>query len=441
MIEKYKLYSGLLFFFLWMTLCWGFIQDELCPALEAIHSFAFLVSDVIFLLLGIYAIKDRRDILILISFITIVILSAWMNGQGIVTVLNGARDFIGLLFAAPVIRRLVLSKYSQRFVKSFDRQLFIFLFLQVVCVTWQFFKYGPGDYVGGSMGEGASGTISVLIYFVSFYLMCRRWDYSRAYLINIRSNFILILLLYPTFLNETKISLVLFVCYFFLLVKIDRAVAVKVLVMSPVMVILLFLSVFAYSYIVETEVSDVFNKENMHNYFVGDDIDYLIDVAEMVQDEEIETDNVWAVDIPRISKLALAPAILDETGGKIWLGAGIGQFKGSSVIGQTPFARKYNWFLQGSRPLLFFIFMQLGLIGLIWMLADFVMVIQSQSRYDFAWNIRLFLYILLALSMLYNDSFRLFPYCFILFYIAMSGLKRSCELSDVHSCQDQRSMR
>lgn len=427
MIEKYKLYAGLLFSLLWISLCWGFVQDELCPALESFHSFAFLAVDIFFLFLGVYAIRDKSDRRILASFVVIVAFSAFLNKQGMVTVLNGSRDFIGLIFAAPVIRRLVLSKYSQRFVKSFDRQLHIFLFLQAVCVTWQFCKYGPGDEVGGTMGDGASGTISVLIYFVSFYLMCRRWDYTKSYLMNIRSNFLLILLLYPTFLNETKISLVLFVFYFVLLVKIDRKIAVKVLIMMPVMVVLAVISVVAYSHIVETDVDDVFNKDNMHNYFVGDDIDYLIDVAEMVQDEEIETDNVWAVDIPRLSKLALAPPILDETGGKSWLGAGVGQFKGSSVIGQTPFARKYNWFLQGSRPLLFFIFMQLGVIGLLWLLVDFVHIFQSQSRYEFAWNIRLYLYLLLALSMLYNDSFRLFPYCFILFYIAMSGLKRKFE--------------
>lgn len=424
MIEKYKLYAGLLFSLLWITLCWGFVQDELCPALELLHSLAFLAVDILFLFLGVYAIRDKSDRWILASFVVIVAVSAFLNKQGIVTVLNGSRDFIGLIFAAPVIRRLVLSKYSQRFVKSFDRQLHIFLFLQAVCVTWQFCKYGPGDEVGGTMGDGASGTISVLIYFVSFYLMCKRWDYTKSYLMNIRSNFLLILLLYPTFLNETKISLVLFVFYFVLLVKIDRKIAVKALIMMPVMAVLALISVVAYSYIVESDVDDVFNKDNMHNYFVGDDIDYLIDVAEMVQDEEIETDNVWAVDIPRLSKLALAPPILDETGGKSLLGAGVGQFKGSSVIGQTPFARKYNWFLQGSRPLLFFIFVQLGVIGLLWMLVDFVHIFQSKSRYDFAWNIRLYLYLLLALSMLYNDSFRLFSYCFILFYIAMSGLKR-----------------
>lgn len=423
MIEKYKLYTGVLFAFIWITLCWGFVQDEICPALESFHSFVFLAADVMFLLLGIYAIKDQNDTWIILSFVAIVIVSAILNKQGIVTIFNGFRDFIGMLLAVPIIRRLVLSKYSQRFVMAFDKQLLIFLLLQAVCVTWQYFKYGPGDEVGGSMGDGASGTISVLIYFVSFYLMCRRWDYSRSYMVNIKANFFLILLLYPTFLNETKISIVLFVFYFVFLVKIDRTIAVKALIIAPVMAILGFFSVAVYSYVVETDVDNVFNEDNMHNYFVGDDIDYLIDVAEMVQDEEIETDNVWAVDIPRLSKLALAPAILNETGGKSWLGAGIGQFKGLSVIGQTPFAKKYNWFLQGSRPLLFFIFVQLGVIGLLWMLTDFIHIFQSPSRYDFVWNIRLFLYLLLAFSMLYNDSFRLFSYCFILFYTAMSGLK------------------
>ena len=417
MIEKYKIYT-----FLWLSLCWGFVQDELVPGLEHVRSFVFLFADFVFLVLGLYALRSRRDVYIVISFLLILLFSAVLNRQGIVTIFNGSRDFIGLLLAAPVIRMLLLSKYSERFERSFDRQLLVFLSLQTVCVTWQFFKYGPGDYVGGSMGEGASGTISVLIYFISFYLMIRRWDCELSYFMNIRKNFLLVFLLYPTFLNETKISLVLFVFYFILLVKIDRDIVLKAMKMFPIIIVLSIASVTVYSYVVDTDAGDVFTEDNMYNYFIGEDIDYLIDVAMKVQDQEIETDNVWAVDIPRISKLVLAPVILDDTGGKIWLGAGVGQFKGASVIGQTSFARKNNWFLQGSRPLLFFIIVQLGVIGLIWLLINLITIVQTGDRFTFAWNIRLYLYLLIAMSMLYNDSFRLYPYCFILFYIAMTGL-------------------
>ena len=422
MIEKYKIYTCLLSAFLWLSLCWGFVQDELVPGLEHVRSFVFLFADFVFLVLGLYALRSRRDVYIVISFLLILLFSAVLNRQGIVTIFNGSRDFIGLLLAAPVIRMLLLSKYSERFERSFDRQLLVFLSLQTVCVTWQFFKYGPGDYVGGSMGEGASGTISVLIYFISFYLLIRRWDCELSYFMNIRKNFLLVFLLYPTFLNETKISLVLFVFYFILLVKIDRDIVLKAMKMFPIIIVLSIASVTVYSYVVDTDAGDVFTEDNMYNYFIGEDIDYLIDVAMKVQDQEIETDNVWAVDIPRISKLVLAPVILDDTGGKIWLGAGVGQFKGASVIGQTSFARKNNWFLQGSRPLLFFIIVQLGVIGLIWLLINLITIVQTGDRFTFAWNIRLYLYLLIAMSMLYNDSFRLYPYCFILFYIAMTGL-------------------
>lgn len=422
MIEKYKIYTCLLSAFLWLSLCWGFVQDEIAPGLEHVRSFVFLFADFVFLVLGLYALRCRRDVYVVVSFMLILLFSAVLNRQGIITIFNGSRDFIGLLLAAPVIRMLLLSKYSERFEQSFDRQLLVFLSLQTVCVTWQFFKYGPGDYVGGSMGEGASGTISVLIYFISFYLMIKRWDGELSYFMNIRKNFLLIFLLYPTFLNETKISLVLFVFYFILLVKIDRDIVLKAIKMFPIIIVLSIASVTVYSYVVDTDAGDVFTEDNMYNYFIGEDIDYLIDVAMKVQDQEIETDNVWAVDIPRISKLVLAPVILDDTGGKIWLGAGVGQFKGASVIGQTSFARKNNWFLQGSRPLLFFIIVQLGVIGLVWLLINLITIIQTGDRFTFAWNIRLYLYLLIAMSMLYNDSFRLYPYCFILFYIAMTGL-------------------
>ncbi len=222
MIEKYKLYAWSLFVALWVSLCWGFVQDEFLNSLERIRPFVFLLSDLVFIILGVFSLRDKRDILFFVSFVAIALVSSLLNHFGAVMSFNGVRDFIGLVLAAPIIRLLLTSKYSERFVRSFDRQLYIFLYVQAVCVTWQFLKYGAGDAVGGSMGEGASGTISVLVYFVSFYLMCRRWNVEIPYLANIKRNFGLIILLYPTFLNETKISLVLVVFYFLLLFRINR---------------------------------------------------------------------------------------------------------------------------------------------------------------------------------------------------------------------------
>ncbi len=422
MIEKYKLYAWSLFVALWVSLCWGFVQDEFLNSLERIRPFVFLLSDLVFIILGVFSLRDKRDILFFVSFVAIALVSSLLNHFGAVMSFNGVRDFIGLVLAAPIIRLLLTSKYSERFVRSFDRQLYIFLYVQAVCVTWQFLKYGAGDAVGGSMGEGASGTISVLVYFVSFYLMCRRWNVEIPYLANIKRNFGLIILLYPTFLNETKISLVLVVFYFLLLIRINRQYLLKLLLLSPVVIAIGAGAIWVYTSVIKQDAEDVFSEDNMYEYFLGNDVDGLVDIALKIQDEEIDTDNIWAMDIPRLSKLMMSPAVLEDTGGKIWVGAGMGQFKGASILSRTQFAEKYNWLLQGSRPLLFFIFVQLGGIGIIWMILNFTTIVHTENKYWFCWNMRLYICILLSISMLYNDSFRLFTYCFLLFYMVMIGL-------------------
>lgn len=432
MIEKYKLYTGILFTVLWISLCWGFVQDEFVSSLERIRPFVFLLLDLAIIALGLFALRDRRDLLLFAFFVIIVAVSALLNHEGIATVMNGCRDFIGLVLAAPVIRLLLTSKYSERFIVSFDRQLYIFLYVQAVCVTWQFIRYGAGDAGGGSMGEGASGTISVLIYFVSFYLMCRRWDLTQSYGTNIRKNVGLVLLLYPTFLNETKISLVLVVFYFIMLLRINRQYLLKLAAFSPLMILIGVVAVWGYTSIIQHDAEEVFSEENMYEYFVGNDVEELVEIAQKVQDYDIETDNLWAMDIPRMTKMAMAPVALSETGGGIWLGAGVGQFKGATVLSKTRFASEYAWLLQGSRPLLFFVFVQLGVFGLIWIWTNFICIVQTDSRCWFKWNIRLYMYLLIIISMFYNDSFRLFQYCFILFYILMVGMMLNASYENKH---------
>ncbi len=49
MIEKYKLYAWSLFVALWVSLCWGFVQDEFLNSLERIRPFVFFLSDLFFI--------------------------------------------------------------------------------------------------------------------------------------------------------------------------------------------------------------------------------------------------------------------------------------------------------------------------------------------------------------------------------------------------------
>ncbi len=430
MIEKYKFMSRVLFTALWIQLCWGFVCSDILPALEPTRNYINLLLDGVYLMLGIATIRERRDLLILGSFVLIAGISAYLNHQGIVVFFNGTRDFIGLLFAAPVIRYFLGSQDAERFVKSFDKMFYVFLWLQVPCLVSQFIRFGAGDAGGGTLGVGGSGMVSTLIYIVSFYLINKRWDEESSYINNLWRNRDLVFLIFPTFLNETKISLIFFALYFVLLLRVDRKFIVRIIIALP-FGIALFLGG-AYLYMSSSGVdSDHFDAAYFNDYLLGDDIDQLLELAELVQDEVVETDNLWVVDLPRYGRFVAVPEILNSaTGGGLMFGAGLGQFKGGSVVSASGFASKYQWFLQGSSIMFFFIVIQLGLVGLVWMIYTIFSILFTPDKYPRAGNLKLYMFMVLLLVLMYNDSMRNFFICVIMFYIYMRGLQPDVDESN-----------
>lgn len=416
MVEKYKLYTGFLFGALWALLCFNFIAEELVPPLEKLRPAVYLMCDGIFIVLGLIAMRNRRDILIFATFLLIALVSKYLNHLGFIYFINGFRDFIGLIFAFPIIRYLWNSKNGERFIKSFDRQLYLFLWLQAFCLTWQFIRYGANDHGGGTLGFGGSGTISTLIYFVSFYLITKRWDDVKSYWQNLRANKVLVFLFFPTFLNETKISFIFFACYFLLLLRIDWSLLRKLMLASPRIFVGVLGVGYVYLSVTDQEADYVLSYDFFQNYLVGEDIDFLVEMSEKVQDGLIETDNVWTVDIPRFSKILLAPEAVEKTGGGQLFGAGLGQLKGGTVLAYTPFAFNNKWLINGSRPWWFSLFIQLGYIGIIWFFINMAGIIGMSSGVPRGLNIKIFLWVIVLLSLFYNDSLRIFPYCFLLFY-------------------------
>ena len=420
-IERYKLYTLPLFATIWVALCWGFVADELVPPLHSLDSAIGVMVDGVILVLGILTLRKRSDIAILASFLVISLSSKLVNHGGMIYYLNGFRDFIGVLFMVPILRFMLTSKYAERFKESVDHQLLIFLRIQAVCLVWQFLRYGAGDWGGGSMGNGFSGTISTLIYITSFYLITKKWDKDANWLTNITANKELLLLLLPTFLNETKISFVFLVLYAVLLYPINTKNLIRQLMLLPVYLIALIGVGYIYTTTTNQE-ADSFSAEFFNNYLIGEDLEDLAELAVLVDDGDIETENLWVVDLPRIGKLLLMDDALRTTNGKMLLGAGIGQFKGFSMLGTTPFVKKYKWLLQGSVPWLFALIIQLGLCGAIWFVCSFCVDIWGGKSTGWAsLNARIFIMAIMAVILLYSDIFRNVAFDYIIFYIALSG--------------------
>lgn len=430
MIDKYKLYRRLFLTTFWVVQCFGFVAEELLHPLEGLRSPLFFLCDIIIVILGIATMRENHNKtdnrIVAAFFIIAIVTTLFVNHEGVVMLINGTRDFIGLLFVFPILRYLmtVSGERGERFVKSFDRQLIIYLLIQAVCVTWQFVKYGANDHGGGSMGNGASGVVSTSIYFASYYLMTKRWNPDKNYFRNLWDNKLLVILLFPSFLNETKISFIFLLCYFILLIKLDRTATKKIIIAIPVLIVVLIGLGSVYFDVTDQNADEVLSQEFFDGYlFGGDDLERMTEVALLVQDGTIEIDatDVWSVDIPRFTKILWLPNTLEDCRGGMIFGAGLGQFKGGRSLDMSRFARENHWALLGSRPWMFFVIIQIGLIGFLWYLltAWHNILAYKHKSYEFAKNIKVYLTVILSLILFYNESLRSFQFCVILFYIAL----------------------
>lgn len=440
-ISRYKLYKRTFLVTLWVLITWGGVIQVL-PPLQGLTMALTMACDIVILLLGVLTLRQRGDLIVVGSYLIIGIVSTVLvNRLSFVTFFNGSRDFFGLLFAIPILRYLMSGENGAAFRRSFDRQLYVWLWLQAVCIPFQAIVYGVGDDGGGTFGVGGSGMVSMLIYVISFYLITKRWD-SADYLGSLRRNWVYVFLLFPTFLNETKVSFILIVAYFLLLLRFDRTLFIKLAYIVPVAIIGILGLGAVYFSVTGADPDEVLSMDFAEEYLYGLDLDQTIDIAIRVQDGDFEVDphEPWAVDIPRIAKLVLiSPYLRDEPGG-LALGAGVGQFKGVVGDKMTRFARLNWWLLGGSRPMAFMILVQLGYVGLLWFYAVLGRdTFQRHCRRRFSRQMILLVALCVLILQIYNESMRYYYFWVLLFYPVMA-LKFADNDTDTQSTSSEKSL-
>lgn len=423
MLNRYKVYYNLVCISFWCVTCNGIIAEDILH-MDAFKELSRLFFDVVILLLGIIVLRDGRDKFFFWSLVGISIISSiFLNHLGIITTLNGFRGFIGLACCAPVIRWLYHNSPNNDFFTSINRQLYVLLWLQAPAITWQYIKYGVAyDGGGGTFGYGYSGTVSTIIYFLSFYFMIQRWDKDLSYWQNLKANWVLIFLLYPSMLNETKISFIYLLLYFILLLPLKKRDTLKLIAASPIL--LIFMAVVGYIYlnITHQDFEQTFGEEALDTYLSGgDEIDRYIDLAQMLQDGDFDNTELWVEDIPRFAKIMRMGDILKDTGGKWVLGGGLGHFKGGSTLDKTPLRKKWNWLISATVPLTLYLVVQLGLLGLLWFMADMLTLTPFKKVRQYHWkHLLAFFTAIWAVTLLYNDFFIVSCVCFILFLPVMA---------------------
>lgn len=407
---------------LWIRVTWGFVCQEMFTAFKPTLPFLYLAFDAVMIALGCWTLSDRRDKISGAVFLVVsAAITVLYNGCGVFFYLNGLRDFIGYVVVLPIIRYYMADdELRPVFVERMDRFLYLYLVLQVPCVLIQFFVHGAGDHVGGSLGDYTSGITSTLTYLISFYLLRKRLDRNNVFA-SLWEHKQFILLLFPTFLNETKVSFVYLAIYLLLLIPLDRKIFIRLTLAVPLMAALFYGSAVTYLVTTGNKAGDIFSLEYYtESYLATSDADATQRYAQWLIENggDAYTNNE---DVPRFTKFLFLFNLQEDEPGHTLTGWGVGHFKGGTIVANSDFYSDNEWLFLGTLPYLFFMLVQLGWTGVVMMVAYFALMIFSKPRAGLRrdYNLQLYLLALLLLTMLYQDFLRNVLMCLVLFYIAM----------------------
>ena len=265
----------------------------------------------------------------------------------------------------------------------------------------------------------------MLIYIISFYLMHKRID-QRDFAGSIIKNFKYVLLLTPTFFNETKISFVLLVIYFILLMPLDKRIYKRAIISLPILVVLFALGYSTYKITHKGDVSsttdeiDIFSEDYLVEYVLSD-----VEKAEEDVEWSLDNDETGVADLGRLTKFLLLPMFEEDNPGHIPLGFGVGHFKGGTKMDHSEFYDHYEWYLIGTMPYLIHIYLQLGVVGLLLFLGYLVSLFfrhpDGCSIRDM--NLQIFMVLLIGMNLFYAESLRDPFFAIILYgFVACSWL-------------------
>ena len=408
----------MLFIAFWTIGFVPFVGQEIIRGFyDKLSSILLLLSDVTIVMLGLWLIRSKIDIIILVSFLILSYVSTCVFNDGsIMQYANGIRLYIGFIFIIPILRYFISDPIRRDFfVKKFDKNLYIFLWLQLPCSIIQCVQYGAFDQVGGTLGWMQSGEMSTLVYLISLYFMRKKWDDNKSYLSNIRQNWTLILLLVPSFLNETKISFVYLLLYFFFLLPMDRKFILRVVIVAPcVALVMSLMSVF---YLYMGGKDNTFSQEFVEEYLFGDEDGR--NYVEFILDNGIESieDSEDFGDLARMIKFQAIPVVQEDEPHSTVIGFGVGIFRGGAVLGMSDFVKDYKWLTQGTRMMFYVFILELGYLGLVWYILFWLLMFKGNSKYRKNPQVLIYQIILILLIGMYNVAFANLTFSIIFMYI------------------------
>lgn len=362
--DKYYFFLFCLVF--WVDTTLPFVLDELFPFALSLKNIVAYLGELVLIYLACKTMRSRVAFVFTAALVGVGFVSTVLvNHSPILLYVNGLREYVGLICCAPITYYMLSCEHAEEIRKSFDRQLYIWLIIQGLCVVWQFIRYGAGDHGGGGMGNYSSGNLSLMVIAASYYLTTRNWD-ADNYLRSLWQNRKYIVLMYPILLNETKASFLFVALYFILLFKFEVKTLIKFVASLPAIAIGLVLMGFAYIMATNQDASEIFSVEYIDAYLNAGDEDTQILAEKYMDGENDDLDEDEILDLSRFFKMTEMWAIAPHYPGGIWLGAGMGLYKGGTFVSKAKYYVDNFWIAYGTRTMYMLFFTQLGLFGVLW---------------------------------------------------------------------------
>lgn len=408
--SKIKIFFIILYIYLYIG-----IISTVSPALKILSGYLIICCDIGLISLGLMFINNARNRFISRLFLFFVLASTFtyvVNYENsLISHINGLREYLTIFSAYSFTNVVFTSEYRELFLKKLYGFIKPFLIIQIPVTIYQFSKYGAGDNVGGTFGSAGTGTLTIAIFILCFYLVWVHTNHRLSGRFNYRINLIILPFFLPIFINETKISFVFLALFFLFQLNLKG----KALVSNIILLIfaIAILNIYNNYNAAGVRSESVFNREFLEEYlakeFQGKDEYNKKEFLEKYSLEEGEY-----IDIPRLTKITLAIKTLSQDSLKMLLGNGIGIFKGGKILERSEYSVENLWLLGGSRPYLFFLLIQGGVINTILILIllfyplirDYKKRVSQNAKSQLMKNLRYFMLAIVVVILFYNDSLR-----------------------------------
>lgn len=352
----------------------------------------YAAFDAMILLLGLLSFSKMKGSLayIFILFLACFILNFSYSEANFIGSLNGFREILVVVFAVIFFNKIFAEgneDLAEDYMNIFKKFGYIFLVSQIPIAVFQYIQNGgPGDAVGGSFGAFGSGVLTMSVICMVYFLHLQTTKVSNIALLYV--------CLVPLLLNETKISFIL-IPMMVLFVRFDLKFKNLAMALGGAAVFLVLFSMYYTDQSGENDASSIFTEDFLSDYLMADI--YMYD------------------DIPRFTKIMLAWQMISEQTNTFLFGFEYGLFKGVNTLRDSDFAQTYGWLLTGTRPYLFYLLLQGGIM----LVTAFFLLLAHVNNYFRSFNkLKGFLLILVLIILVYNDLFRTQTFLILFFFIS-----------------------